>query len=69
MVFVVFWGWNQGDVSWRIHLVGIENESINWFLCVCLVDWKDFWILMERSRVYVIFRWLALGSLVSSEAV
>ena len=68
-MFVVIWYWNQGDVSWRIGLVGTENGSVNGFLCVCLVDWKDFWISMGRSRVYVMSRWLALGSLVLLGAV
>ena len=69
MVFVVFWGWNQGDISWRMRLVCAGNGSVDCFLCVGLVNGEDFWIPMGRSGAYVMFGWLALGSLVSSGAV
>ena len=67
-MFVVFWGRNQGDVSWRVCLVCAGNGSIDCFLCVGLVNGEDFWILMGRSGAYVMFEWLTLGSLVSSGA-
>ena len=68
-MLMVFWGWNQGDISWRVRLVSAGNGSIDCFLCVGLVNREDFWILMGRSGVYVMFGWLTLGSLVSSGAV
>ena len=42
VVFVVFWGWNQGDISWRIRLVSAGNGSVDWFLCVGLVKQGGF---------------------------
>ena len=69
VVFVVFWGRNQSDVSWRMRLVCAGNGSIDCFLCVRLVNGEDFWISMGRSETYVMFRWLTLGSLVSSGVV
>ena len=68
-MFVIFWSWNQGDVSWGICLVSTGDGSVDWFLRVCLVDREDFWISMGGSGAYVMFGWLALGSLVASGAV
>ena len=50
-------------------MVSTRNGSVDRFLCVCLVDRKDFWVSIGRSGAYVMFRWLALGSLVSSGVV
>ena len=69
MVLVVFWGWNQGDVSWGMCLVCAGNGSVDCFLCVGLVNREDFWISMGGSGTYVMFGWLTLGSLVSLGAV
>ena len=69
VMFVVFWGRNQGDVSWRVRLICAGDGSVNCFLRVSLVDGEDFRISMGGSEVYVMFRWLTLGSLVSSGAV
>jgi hypothetical protein len=68
-MFVVFWGRNQGDVSWRMRLICARNGSVDCFLCVGLVNREDFWILMGRLGAYVMFRWLTLGTLVSSRVV
>ena len=69
VMFVVFWGRNQGDVSWRVRLICAGNRSVDGFLCVGLVDREDFWISMGGPGTYVMFGWLTLGSLVSSGAV
>jgi hypothetical protein len=69
VMLVVFWSWNQGNVSRGVCLVSTGNGSVDWFLRICLIDRKDFWVSVRRSRAYVMFRWLALGTLVSLEAV
>ena len=69
VVFVVFWGRNQDDVSWRMRLVCAGDGSINCFLRIGLVNGEDFWVSMGGPGVYVMFGWLTLGSLVSSGVV
>ena len=69
VVFVVFWSRNQGDISWGVRLVCAGNGSVDGFLCIGLIDREDFWISMDGLGTYVMFRWLTLGSLVSSGAV
>jgi hypothetical protein len=69
VVLVVFWGRNQGDVSWGMRLVCTRNGSVDGFLCIGLVDREDFWISMDRLGSYVMFGWLTLGSSVSLGAV
>ena len=69
VVFVIFQGRNQGDVSWRVRLICAGNGSVDGFLCIGLVDREDFWISMGGLGTYVMFGWLTLGSLVSSGAV
>ena len=69
VVLVVFWGWNQGDISRGVCLVCTRNGSVDGFLCIGLVDREDFWISMDGLGSYVMFRWLTLGSSVSLGAV
>jgi hypothetical protein len=69
VMLVVFWSWNQGNVSRGMCLVSTGNGSVDRFLRICLVDRKDFWVSERWSRAYVMFRWLTLGTLVSSGAV
>ena len=69
VVFVVFWSRDQGDVSLGVRLVCTGNGGVDGFLCIGLVDGKDFWISMGGLGTYVMFGWLTLGSLVSSGTI